>query len=92
MATISIISLHAHEKLEVSRQNMMLQLERAERKNFTRNVTFDFRLELKKRNTVLILVFDDAKKATPGSPALAAYAVFVHSQPGNVVTVHRICV
>ncbi len=92
MATILMYSLQTGKAIQLSRQNMLLQVERAEKKNFARHEAIDFGSELKKHNTVLVVVFDSANIPTQGSPALAAYVVFVHSKPGNVVTLHKICV
>lgn len=92
MAIISMSSLQTGKVLQVPRKDMMNQIERAEKKAFSRNETLNFGSGLKKRNTVLTVVFDDATSVIRGGPIVAAYAVFVHPKPGNNVTLHKICV
>ena len=92
MATITTMSLQTGKHLTVSRQAVLPQVERAEKKNFARHEAFDFHLELKKRNVDLVIILKD-DGILPGEPPMViAYFVFVHSKPGNVVMLHKICV
>ena len=92
MATITIISLQTGKQLPVSKQAVLPQVERAERKNFARHEAFDFQLELKKRNVDLVIVLKDDDITPREIPIVAAYSVFVHSKPRNCVMLHKICV
>ena len=92
MATITIISLQTGKQLPVSKQAILPQVERAEKKNFARHEAFDFQLELKKRNVDLVIILKDDGISPGEIPMVAAYSVFVHSKPGNFVTLHKICV
>ena len=92
MATIITLSLQTGKHLSVSKEALLPQLERAEKKNFARHEAFDFHLELKKRNVDLVMVLKDDGNLPRESPIVAAYSVFVHSKPGNFVMLHKICV
>ena len=92
MATIIIISLQTGKHLPVSKQAVLPQVERAEKKNFARHEAFDFQLELKKRNVDLVIILKDDGISPREIPTVAAYSVFVHSKPGNCVMLHKICV
>lgn len=92
MATITTMSLRTGKHLPVSKQAVLPQVERAERKNFPRHEAFDFPLELKKRNLDLVVLLKDDDILPRETPKVAAYAVFVHSKPGNFVMLHKICV
>ncbi|KAL9138545.1 MAG: hypothetical protein Q9175_000227 [Cornicularia normoerica] len=52
----------------------------------------DFSTELRKRNTDLVVVVDDAGASTPAMPKLVAYMIFVHLKAGKAVLLHKICV
>ena len=92
MATITTISLQMGKHFPVSKQAVLPQVERAERKTFPRHEAFDFPLELKKRNLDLVVILKDDDILPSETPKMAAYAVFVHSKPGNSVMLHKICV
>ena len=92
MATITTISLQTGKHLPVSKQAVLPQVERAERKTFPRHEAFDFPLELKKRNLDLVVTLKDDGILPKETPKVAAYAVFLHSKPGNFVMLHKICV
>ena len=91
MATIIAYSLQM-AKIQVAIQRVLPQVERAEKKNFTRTEAMDLNVEMKKRNTILVAVLNDFDKHTVGDPDLVAYAVIAHSKTGNVVTLHKICI
>ena len=92
MATIIMLSLQTGKHLSVSKQAILSQVERAEKKNFARHEAFDFHLELKKRNVDLVIIVKDDGIPLRETPIVAAYSVFVHSKPGNFVMLHKICV
>ncbi|MCJ1451187.1 hypothetical protein MMC28_001523 [Mycoblastus sanguinarius] len=93
MATITVLSRWTTEKLHISRQDLLPQIERVEKKNFARHEAFDFDIELKKRNMELVVILDDGNdSSSSGAPVVAAYLVFTHFKPGNVTTLHKICV
>ena len=92
MATVVILSLQTGKHLPLSKQAVLPQIERAEKKNFARHEAFDFHLELNKRNVDLVIILKDDGISTSESPLVAAYSVFVHSKPGNLVMLHKICV
>lgn len=92
MATIRTLSLQTGKQVPVSRNAILPQVERAEKKNFARHEAFDFHLELKKRNVDLVIILKDDGIAPKEPPMMAAYAVFVHSKLGNFVMLHKICV
>ncbi len=92
MATILTMSLQTGKHLCVSKQAVLPQVERAEKKNFARHEAFNFHLELKKRNVDLVIILKDDGIPPRETPMVAAYSVFVHSKPGNFVMLHKICV
>ena len=92
MATIMTMSLQTGKHLPVSRQAVLPQVERAEKKNFARHEAFDFHLELRKRNLDLVIILQDDGIQPKDTIVVVAYSVFVHSKPGNFVMLHKICV
>ena len=92
MPTVVTLSLQTGKHLSVSKQAVLPQIERAEKKNFARHEAFDFHLELNKRNVDLVIVVRDDGISPRETPIMAAYSVFVHSKPGNLVMLHKICV
>lgn len=86
------MSLRTGKHLPVSKQTVLPQVERAEKKNFARHEAFDFHLELKKRNVHLVIILKDDGNQPKETPVVVAYSVFVHSKPGNFVLLHKICV
>ncbi|KAL9035167.1 MAG: hypothetical protein Q9180_005004 [Flavoplaca navasiana] len=88
MATLTILSRDLHKSPKSDRQDILEQVKHAERKTFPRNEAFDFDLELKKRNTELIVVMDDSD--TSSCPQVAAYAVYAHTQ--SLTMLHKLCV
>ena len=92
MATITTMSLRTGKHLPVSRQAVLPQVERAEKKTFARHEAFDFHLELKKRNVDLVIVLKDDGFQPKENLVVVAYSIFVHSKPGNFVMLHKICV
>ena len=92
MATVVTLSLQTGKHLPVSKQAVLPQIERAEKKNFARHEAFDFHLELNKRNVDLVIILKDGGISPRETPTVAAYSVFVHSKPGSFVMLHKICV
>ena len=92
MATVVTLSLQTGKHLPVSKQAVLPQIERAEKKNFARHEAFDFHLELKKRKVDLFIILREDGISPGETPVVAAYSVFVHSKPGNIVMLHKICV
>lgn len=88
MATSTVLSLDLHESPKPPQQGILDQIKHAEKKTFSRNEAFDFDLELKKRNTELIVIVDDSESSS--SPILAAYAVYVNTQ--KLTMLHKLCV
>lgn len=72
-------------------QDVILQIEQAEKKSFARHEVFGFTNELKKRNVELAVIMSDASGAD-NRPTLAAYLVLAFLKPGNTVTLQKICV
>ena len=88
MATVTVLSRELHEPPKPPHQELLDQIKHAERKTFPRNEAFDFDLELKKRNTELIVIVDDDSESS--SPVVAAYAVYAHTQ--KWILLHKLCV
>ncbi|KAL8674480.1 MAG: hypothetical protein Q9168_001145 [Polycauliona sp. 1 TL-2023] len=86
MATFTLLSLDLHEIPKSQRQVILDQVKHGEKKIFPRTEAFDFDMELKKRNTELIVVVDDSSSF----PILVAYAVYAHAQKMNML--HKVCV
>ncbi len=61
---------------------------RAEKRTFPRNEVFDFDGELKKRNTELMIVLNEA--LLPESTALMAYLIYASHK--NTALLHKVCV
>ncbi len=92
MANVIIKSLHTGEKLRVAKDNLIHQVQHAERKTFPRREAMDFSTELQKRNMDLVIIVDDVGVFTPVRPNLVAYMVFVHLKAGKAVLLHKVCV
>lgn len=92
MANVIIKSLHTAEKLRVTKDDLIHQVQHVEKKTFARREVMDFSTELRKRNTDLVVVVDDAGASTPAMPKLVAYMIFVHLKAGKAVLLHKICV
>lgn len=90
MSTIRCLSLHTGEKI-AKKQDVMSQIEQAEKKYFARHEAFDFHNELKKRNLELIVIVNEAHGSS-SRPALVAYMVFAYMKHGSTVMLHKICV
>lgn len=88
MATLTVLSLDLHECPKPPQQGILDQIKHTEKKTFPHNEAFDFDLELKKRNTELIVIVDDSESSS--SPMLAAYAVYAHTQ--KLTMLHKLCV
>ena len=76
MATLTVLSLDLHVSPKAARQDILDQVKHAERKSFPRNEALDFDLELKKRNTELIVVVDDTE---PSSSPQSLCRLCLHS-------------
>lgn len=63
-------------------------MKHAEKRTFPRTEVFDFDTELKKHNTELVIVLDEA--LLPNSTALIAYAVYARHK--KTVLLHKVCV
>ena len=88
MATFTPLSLQTGKYFPASKQAVLAQVQRAEKKNFPRHESFDFESELRKRNVELVAVLNE----DTSGPILIAYLIFVHAKPGNFVWLHKICV
>ena len=71
-----------------SEKNLVTWVKHAEKKIFPRVEVFDFDTELKKHNTELMIILDEA--LLPSSTALIAYSVYVHHK--RTVLLHKVCV
>lgn len=91
MATIGCMSLETGTTIKTTRQDVIQQIEQAEKKSFARHEVFDFTNELKKRNVELVVIVSDASGAD-NRPTLAAYLVLAFLKPGNTVMMQKICV
>lgn len=91
MATIRCTSLQTGKTVKMTRQDILHQIEQAEKKSFARHEVFDFPNELKKRNTELVVIMSGAHGAD-NRLTLAAYLVLTFLKPGNTVTLQKICV
>ena len=91
MTTISCFSLRTGDKIEISKQDALCNVERAEKKTFARHEALDLNMELQKRNSELIVIMDD-DLSHQGSMILVAYMVSAHIKPAGTVSLHKICV
>lgn len=69
-------------------QNLLCWVKQAEKRTFPRIEVFDFDTELKKRNTELMIILDEA--LPPKSTALIAYSVYARHK--KTVLLHKVCV
>lgn len=88
MATYTIRSLDGQKPLKIPIADVLDQLKRAERKNFPRHEILDFDLELKKKNTELIVVLDGDLEHL--GHVLAGYMVLAFLPKKTLL--HKICV
>lgn len=87
MATCTFLSVDL-EPLHPPQHMILNQIKHAEKKMFPRSEALDFDLELKKRNTELVVVLD---MVTPSqAPALVAYAVYGHTS--TLSSLHKLVV
>jgi len=70
--------------------NMLDQVKRAERKTFPRDEAMDFDMELKKRNTELIMVLVAQESAEDHELSLAGYLVYARLH--GIALLHKVCV
>ena len=92
MANVTIKSLHTGEEVRGAKDDLIRQVQQAEKKSFAKREAMDFSTEVRKRNLDLVIIVDDAGAYTPAVPRLVAYMVFVHLKAGNAVLLHKICV
>ena len=92
MANITIKSLHTGEEMRGAKDDLIRQVQQAEKKAFAKREAMDFSNELRKRNMDLVIIADDDGTYTPAVPRLVAYMVLVHLKAGNAVFLHKICV
>ena len=93
MATITCLSFPTCRKLNLSRQDVVREIERTEKESFARHEVFDFASELKKRNVELIVIVDDDGRPSPrGKVGVVAYMTIAHTKNANMVNLHKICV
>lgn len=71
-----------------STKDLLTWVKHAEKRVFPRNEVFDFDAELKKHNTELMIILDEA--LLPNSAALIAYSVLAHHK--RTVLLHKVCV
>ena len=91
MATIVMRSIQG-ESVECSWEEVILpKIKRCEKKNFASSEAFDFGVELKKKNMVMIVILSHPISATT-RPELVAYLVLQHSKSTNSVLLHKLCV
>ena len=90
MATISCLKLGSDNKFDYTthRDEFLGWLVHAERKIFPHHEALDFDTELKKRNTMLIIIVKEPLHS--GSTALVAYSMV--SRHKAVAFLHKICV
>lgn len=69
-------------------KDLLTWVKRAEKRTFPRNEVFDFDAELKKHNTELMIILDEA--LLPDPTALIAYSV--HARYKQTVLLHKVCV
>ena len=88
MASITCLSLDDfHEQLTLpTRAEIIARVKHAERRTFPRHEIFDFDTELRKRNTELIVIFDESLFPK----AVVGYLVFTRVQ--RTALLHKICV
>lgn len=67
------------------RDRLVEKVTKIERKTFPSSEAFDFRTELKKKNTTMLLVFSDSDPAT-----VVGYLVFLRMK--RLALLHKICV
>ena len=92
MANITIKYLHTGEEVRGPKDELIRQVQQAEKKAFAKREAMDFSTEVRKRNMDLVIIADGAGTSTPAVPRLVAYMVFVHLKAGNAVFLHKICV
>lgn len=69
-------------------KNLVSWVKQAEKRTFPRIEVFDFDTELKKHNTELMIILDEA--LLPQSTALIAYSVYARHK--KTVLLHKVCV
>ena len=92
MANVIIRSLHTGTILQVGKDDLIRQVQHAEKKTFPRREALNFSTEIQKRNMDLVIIVDDAGIITPSRSKLVAYMVLVHLKAGNAVLLHKVCV
>ena len=71
--------------------NLMTQIQQMEKRAFPRNEALDFNLELKKRNTEMMAVFDrDVRVESEWEGHLVGYALWSRLQ--KTALLHKVCV
>lgn len=91
MATFISLSLQTGRHFPAPKEGVISQVQRLERNNFSRRECLNFDAELKKCNSEFVVVLDQDDVRASG-PALTAYMIFVHSNPGKSVWLHKVCV
>jgi len=91
MGTITVLdrSMAAVEK-DTQPSNLLDQVKRAERKTFPRDEAMDFDMELKKRNTELVVVLTAQESSEDNEYTLAGYLVYARLH--GIALLHKVCV
>ena len=86
------ISVQTGDKITLPENNILSEVERAEKKTVARRDRFDFGAQVGKRNTELITSWENGFMQTDKKAVLVAYMVIVHTKSAHVVELQKICV
>lgn len=91
MGTITVLDqdMRAVEK-NTQPSNLLDQVRRAEKKTFPRDEAMDFDMELKKRNTELVVVLTAQDSCEDNDHSLAGYLVYARLH--GIALLHKVCV
>ncbi|MCJ1243469.1 hypothetical protein MMC30_000666 [Trapelia coarctata] len=91
MGTITVLdqTMRAVDKA-IQPSNLLDQVKRTERRTFPRDEAMDFDLELKKRNTELIVVLEEQESTEDHENNLAGYLVYARLH--GIALLHKVCV
>ena len=92
MATVVTRFLATGENVQCSWREVILpQIKQCEKKNFPSSETFNFEVELKKKNIVMVVILRN-NNLSATKPELVAYLILSHPKAGHTALLHKVCV